>query len=130
MTAKTTTPDTLLTVDLCNLGLEQAIEIEKASLATLVSLSVYTIDLSKSASLFSPLTFSPLAGDFFDVATKAYASFLDLQMHWLGLLMPNAGKAAASVSRSRLRTKPVEAKAEPLESVMDVVLGTPAGGEA
>jgi hypothetical protein len=135
VTARTTTPESSPIAELqdfCNLdfynhGLERAIEIEKASLATFVSLGAYAIDLSKSASLFAPMAFSPLGGDFFDVATKAYASFFDLQMHWLALLMPQAAKPAASGPSGQDRTKPVQTKAKALESGMDAVIGTAAG---
>jgi len=134
MSAQSTTPEASPTAELqdfynlgfCKFGLEQAMEIEKASLATLVSLSAYAIDLSKSAALFAPITFSPLAGDVLDTATKAYASFLDLQMYWLTLLMPQADKPTASGSH-----KQPQAKAAPsAESGMDVVLGTPAGSKS
>ena len=106
-----------------NLGLEQAIELEKASLTAFVSLTSYAIDLSNSASLFSPIALPPVACDFFGTATKLYASFVDLQMYWLNLLMPQAGRADAN-SSAKVRTQ-----AKTLEHGMDAVIGTAAGGK-
>lgn len=127
MPANTTAPEAPSTADLqnfCALGMEQVMEIEKASLAALVSLSSYAIDLSRSACLFAPITFSPLPGDFFDVATKAYASLLDLQMHWLTLLMPQAANADTGSSVK------VRMTAKTLEHPMDAVIGTPKGSKS
>jgi len=111
-------------LSVCNLGLEQAIEMEKASLAAFVSLTSYAVDLSNSASLFSPIALPPLAGDFFGTATKLYASFVDLRMYWLNLLLPQAAKADAG-SQAR-----IQSKAKLTEHGMDAVVGTPAGGKA
>lgn len=114
----------LCNLEMCNLGLEQAIEMEKASLATFVSLSSYAIDLSRSASLFYPVTFSFLSGDFFDTANKLCASFVDLQMLWLNLLIPQSAPADAGSHGQ------VQAKAKTLEHGMDVVVGASAGGHS
>ena len=131
MTPSNTTPasptaalQSLYNLDFRTLGLEQAIEMQSASLAALVSVSSYAIDLSRSAGLFSPMAFSALPGDFLDTATKAYASFLDLQMCWLALLRPQAAHADA-VSHGKL-----PARALPLEEGMDAAFGARAGSKS
>lgn len=124
MPTETTLPNPSLTAgfqDFCNVGLEQVIELEKASLATLVSVSSYAIDLSRSAGLFSPMAFSALPGDYLDSTTKFCASLLDLQMCWLPLLLPQAAQAHAGNHGN------VRATANALETGMDKVVGVSAG---
>jgi hypothetical protein len=70
--------------DLCSFGMDQAIEIGKASLATYVHVNSCVLDIYKNASYFTPVF-----GNLLDVASQALAFSLELQMNWLTALAPH-----------------------------------------
>lgn len=94
--------------DLCSLGMDRALGIEKAS-------------LDKATRCKKASWFVPIPGKLFDVATEAIASYMKLQMNWMILCVPRAslhvGKAA---SNSDSQAKPT---AEVLERSMDIAIG-------
>jgi hypothetical protein len=75
--------------DLFNLGIGEMLELERASLASFVSLNSCAIEVCKHAFGF-PLFVAPLLG----TMTKSLQSCLELQSNWLGLLMPFIGSTA------------------------------------
>ena len=78
--------------------MDQALGIEKASLATVVSLSSSVLDIYESS-----LRFTPVFGDLIDMVSQAVACSMELQMNWLSLFAPYASLHVATptaVSRS------------------------------
>jgi hypothetical protein len=91
--------------NLCGLGMDRAIGIEKASL-----------DIKKKASWFAPLL-----GYLFNTVTKAFASCMESQRNWLNMRVPCATShvgTAASNSSSQAQSTPDE-----LAYSMDIAIG-------
>jgi hypothetical protein len=101
---------------LCNFGMEGAIEIEKASLATVVCLNSCVLDLYKNA-----FWFAPEVGNLFDTAAESFAFCMELHRNWLDQLASLAlsGESAVASSSGR-QAKP---KADALAHSMDIAIG-------
>lgn len=69
---------------LCNLGAEQALGLEKASLDTALCANSFYLDMWKN--LFS---YPAAVGNFWGAMAQAYATCFELQMQWLGLMAPH-----------------------------------------
>jgi hypothetical protein len=93
--------------DLFSFGMDQAIEIQKASLSTVVCLNSCAIDIYKNV-----FWFVPSLGGLFETAVQSFASCMELQLNWLNWPIP-ASRSAASPSSS----------AEALVHCMDIVIG-------
>lgn len=93
--------------------MDQALAIEKASEATVVSLNSCAINLYKS-SLWSAPAFS----DLLDMVAQILAFSMELQMNWLTLLTPHASSQMASSSGSQ-----AQATGDELAHSMDVAIG-------
>jgi hypothetical protein len=93
--------------DVCTCGIGEAIELERAWLASIASLNKCALDVYKNAFR------SPTLDVYFDTMTKAFASCLELQMNWLGLLLPHASSKVAKDSGSR--AQPTEDTSEDAE---------------
>jgi hypothetical protein len=76
--------------DTCVVGIGELLEFERASLASVASLHSCTINICRNTfglpSLYAP---------FLEVMTKSFQSCLELQMSWLNLLLPPAGRTIA-----------------------------------
>lgn len=96
--------------DLFNVGIGEMIELERASLASLVSLNSCALDLCKSNFCF-PLFVAP----FVETMTKSLQSCLELQMNWLDLMLPGTGSKAASSPARQDPPAPEEVEAEYVE---------------
>jgi hypothetical protein len=93
--------------DLFTVGIGEAIELERVSVASLVSLNSCAIDAYKTALCF-PLFVAP----FLETMTKSLQCCLMLQSNWLDLLMPRACSTAASDPVIPDPPGPVEEEAE------------------
>ena len=97
--------------DLCSLGMDRALGIEKAS-------------LDKAARYKKASRFVPIPEKLFNVATQVIASCMKLQMNWMTLMTLRVPRASAYVgkaaSNSGSQAKPT---AEVLERSMDIAIG-------
>jgi hypothetical protein len=93
--------------DLFSFGMDRAIEIQKASLSTVVCLNSCAIDIYKNA-----FWFMPSLGGLFETAAQSFASCMDLQLNWLTMPI-TASRNAAIPSPS----------AEELANCMDIAIG-------
>jgi hypothetical protein len=98
--------------DLFSLGMDWAIEIEKASLATVISLNSCVLDIYKNA-----LWFTPASGNLLDMASRALAFSMELQTNWLTVLAPHASSHVATQGRQAQPT------ADELAYSMDIAIG-------
>ncbi len=97
-------------VDLQTLGIDQALAIEEASLASAVRLHSCVIDLY----------ISPVLGQLMDAARHAFSFSVGLQMAGLNLVAPHAWQwlpLASSSGRQSCQSS------EPLERSMDIAIG-------
>lgn len=99
--------------EMCSFAMDQAIGIEKASLATVVCLNSCAIDIYKNG-----LWFSPVLGNLFDAAAQAFASCMELQMNFLARQASHISGTVASIHGMQVRQT-----AEVLERSMDIVTG-------
>jgi hypothetical protein len=97
--------------------MDQALGIEKASLATVVSLNSCVLDIYQDA-----LRFTPVFGNLFDMAAQAVACSMKMQMNWLTLLTPQhvATPDSRVASTSGGQAQPRE---EDLAHSMDIAIG-------
>jgi len=114
------TPNAGVPVDfqyLCNFGVDQAIEIEKASLATVVRLNSCVLDIYKNA-----FWFAPEVGDLFDTAAESFALCMELHLNWLGQLASFALSGGSTLANSfgSSQCQPTE---EVLAHSMDIAIG-------
>jgi hypothetical protein len=86
--------------DVCNLGIGEAIELQRAWLASIASLNSCAMGAHQNA-----FCFPPFLAPFFDTMTKSIASCLELQMNWLNLLLSRAGSTVVSVPGSQAQTE-------------------------
>jgi hypothetical protein len=93
--------------DLFSFGLDQAIEIQKTSLSTVVCLNSCAIDIYKNT-----FWFVPSLGGLFETAAQSFASCMELQLNWL--TMPLAASHSVATPSS---------SAEELAHCMDIVIG-------
>jgi hypothetical protein len=93
--------------DLFSFGMDQAIEIQKASLSTVGCLNSCAIDIYKNA-----FWFAPVLSNLFGAAAQSFASCMKLQLNWLTMPI-GASRSAASPSSS----------AEELANCMDIAIG-------
>lgn len=117
--------------ELCSLGFDRALGIEKASLATVVRLNEYVIDFYKSdfhgIDFFKNAKwFSPLAGGCFETAARTLTFCTKWQMYWLTLMTPlplsrimGVGNNAENVAEDAV-AQPAE---EEFAFSMDIALG-------
>jgi len=107
--------------DLLTVGVGEVLEIERASLASFLSLNSCAIDVYKSAFCF-PQFVAPLL----ETMTKSLQSCLELQMNWLDLLAPRAGSSAASdpVSQDPPEAEEIEVDEEEAEYAEDLIVET------
>lgn len=77
--------------DLFSVGIGEMLDLERASMASLVSLNSCAIEVYKSACGL-PVLVAP----FLETMTKSLQSCLELQMNWLGLLASRSGSTGAS----------------------------------
>jgi hypothetical protein len=113
---KDQTPDAEFKVDfqdLFVLAMDQAIGIEKASLAAVVCLNSGAIDSSMNA-----LRFSPAFGNLFNTAAQAFASCMELQLSLMSLMASHVSDTLESISGMQ-----AQLTAEVLERSMDIALG-------
>lgn len=101
--------------DLCSFAMDQALGIQKASMATVVSFNSSVLDIYKSS-----LWFTPVFGNLFDMVFQAVACSMELQMNWLTLLAPHASSMVASDVGGKSHPK---AKADVLAHSMDIAIG-------
>jgi hypothetical protein len=107
--------DTIEFQDLCSLGMDRAIGIEKASLASGVRLNACVLDIYKKASWFAPV------GKLFKAAAQAIASCIEMQQNWLTLLAPHALSHVSTVaSRFGSQAQPTP---DELAYSMDIAIG-------
>jgi hypothetical protein len=102
--------------DLCSLAMDQALGIEKESLAPVVGFNSRLLDLYKNA-----FCIAPVLSNLSDAAAHAFALCVELQMGWIALLAPNTlshVSTVASCSSSQDQTTPDE-----LAFSMDIALG-------
>ncbi len=104
--------------DLCNIGMSQMLEIQKASLATVAVLNSCVLNSFKNS-----FWFAPIFGNILEAAAQAFACYTDLQMNMLSLLAPHASSRVAAsestvVSSSCIQIQP----AEVMERSMDIVI--------
>jgi hypothetical protein len=99
--------------DLCSFAMDQALAVERASEATVVSLNSCAIDLYKSS-----LSFAPAFSDLLDIVAQTLAFSMELQMYWLTLLAPHASSQVASSSGSQ-----AQATGDELAHTMEVAIG-------
>jgi hypothetical protein len=94
--------------DLCSLGMDRALGIEKAS-------------LGKATRYKKASRFAPRLGKLFNAATQAIASCVKLQLNWMTLRVPRASAhVGTAASSSGSQAKPT---AEVLERSMDIAIG-------
>jgi hypothetical protein len=106
--------------DLCSFAMDQALGIEKASLATVVSLNSCVLDIYQEA-----LRLNPVFGNLFDLVSQAVACSMELQMNWLTLLAPYALSDVATLD-SRVASSSggqAQPKADVSERSMDIAIG-------
>ena len=77
--------------DLFTVGIGEMLDLERASVASLVSLNCCAIEVCKSALNF-PLFVAP----FLETMTKSLQNCLELQLNWLNLLASGTGGPASS----------------------------------
>ncbi len=109
--------------DLCSFAMDQALGIEKASLATVVSLSSSVLDIYECY-----LRFTPVFGNLVDMVSQAVACSMELQMNWLSLLAPPVLSHVATQD-SRVASSSggqAQPKADVLERSMDIAIGAQA----
>ena len=99
--------------DLFSFGMDQAIEIQKASLSTVVCLNSCAIDIYQNA-----FWFAPVLSNLFDAAAQSFTFCMELQLNWLTLLIPASHAASPSSS------------AEELAHSMDIAIGEQATATA
>jgi hypothetical protein len=100
--------------------MDQALGIEKASLATVVNLNATALDM------YSNSLFAPAFGELLDTAAKAFAFYMNFQMTWLSLMFPQAKvgtEALAHFAEPAVASSPAEPTAEEVEHGVDVALG-------
>jgi hypothetical protein len=102
--------------DLCSFGIDQAIEIEKVSLATVVCLNSCILDIHKYAFLLAPVP-----SYVFATAAQAFASCVELHINWLTLMgshvLSHVNTAAAGPGSQAQTTS------EELAHCMDIAIG-------
>lgn len=91
--------------DVYTLGIGQAIEFERAWLASIASLNSCAIGASKSA-VRMPLPFDI----FFDTMMRVFASGMAFQQSWLSLILPSAGSKTASDPVRQVQPQEKESK--------------------
>jgi hypothetical protein len=102
--------------DLCSLAMDQALGIEKESLAPVVGFNSCLLDLYKNA-----FCLAPVLSNLSDAAAQVFASYVELQMGLIALLAPNTLSHVSTVaSSSRSQVQPNE---EELAFSMDIALG-------
>lgn len=102
--------------DLFTVGIGEAIELERASMASIASLSSSAINVYKNVFCF-PLFVAPLL----ETMTKSLQSCLELQRNWLDLMTPRARSTAASDPAGQ---DPPEAEGVEAEYAEDLVVVT------
>jgi hypothetical protein len=113
---KEQTPDADFMVDfqdLFVLAMDQAIGIEKASLAAVVCLNSDAIDSSMNA-----LRYSPAFGNLFSSAAQAFASCMELQLSLMSLMGSHVSDTLESISGMQ-----AQLTEEVLAYSMDIALG-------
>ena len=101
--------------ELCSLAMDQAIGIEKASLAAIASFQSCAIDIDKNSSWDSPAL-----GKLSEAAAQAIASCIELQLSWLALL---ASHTLSRVSTVAGRSGSQSTAADELAYSMDIAIG-------
>jgi hypothetical protein len=113
------TPDAGFTADfqdLYGLAMDQAVGLEKASLAAVACLSSCAIDIYKNESWLSPAL-----GKLFDEAFQALATCIELQLSCLALLTPHAlSQASTEASHFVSQATPTP---DELAHCMDIAMG-------
>jgi hypothetical protein len=100
--------------DLCSLGMDRAIGIERASLPTGVRLNSCVIDIYKKASWFVPV------GKLFKATAQAIGFCIEMRRSWLSLLAPHAlSHVSTGASRSGRQAQPT---ADELAYSMDIAI--------
>jgi hypothetical protein len=104
--------------------MDRAMGIEKASLATVVRLNSCACEIYQNA-----LWGAPVFGNLFGPAANALAFYVELQMHWLTMMMPHANGSAESLLQVTAPGSTVASSsdqqptAEVLEQCMDIAIG-------
>jgi len=102
--------------DLFTVGIGEAIELERASMASIASLSACAIDVYQNVFCF-PRFVAPLL----DTMTRSLQSCLELQMNWLDLMMP---RACSTVACHPVGQDPPEAEDVETEYAEDFIVET------
>jgi hypothetical protein len=106
--------------------MDRAIEIEKASLDTVVHLNSWTLETYENA-----FWIVPLFSDLYGAAMNAFAFSMELPMHWLAMIAPPGNQRSESSLRAAAPSstvasgygRRVQPTAEVLENSMDVAIG-------
>jgi hypothetical protein len=104
-----------------DLGIDQLIEVEKASVATVVRLHTDVGDLYKN-----PFWFAPVFGDLLDIAAKSFTLCVKLQMDWLAMMMPQISHSSEPLQVAAPSNTGTGSSAQPkeeLERSMDIAIG-------
>jgi hypothetical protein len=88
--------------DLCSFAMDQALAIEKASQATVVSLNSCMLDIF---------------GNSIDMASKSFAFCMELQMNWLTMFAPHVFSHVAAAGRQ------AHPSADEVALSMDIAVG-------
>ncbi len=97
-----------------SLGIDRALGLEKASLASLVRLNSCVFDLFWNTACLSPVA------QLMDAARQAFALSMELQMAWLNLVAPHVWQWLPLASNHCRQICP---PAEVLERSMDIAIG-------
>ncbi len=98
-----------------SLGIDRALGIEEASLASLVRFNSSVFDCYRNTACLAPLV-----AQLIDAALQAFGFSVELQMAWLNLIAPHAWKWLPLTSSSGRQTCP---PADVLKRSMDIAIG-------
>ncbi len=106
--------------NLCSFAMDHALGIEKASLATVVSLNSSVLDIYKSS-----LWFTPVLGNLLDMVSQAVACSMEMQMNWFTLMAPLASPhvAAAASAVAHSSGSQAQPNADEFAYSMDIAIG-------
>jgi hypothetical protein len=98
-----------------SLGIDRALGIEEASLASVVRFNSSVLDF-----YWNTACLAPLVAQLIDAALQAFGFSVELQMAWLNLIAPHPWQWLPLASNSGRQTYP---PADVLERSMDIAIG-------
>ncbi len=108
--------------DLCSRAMDRALGVEEVSLSAVVGLNSCLLDIYKNS-----FSLMPAFSDLLDTTAKNFSFYMDLQMSWLGLILPYAkigSDALSHFAEQTVASSPgTSARSAGLERSADIAIG-------